>query len=386
MISKTKFDKIIASPSDKALGPPQILTAYGGQRIECMGTCQLFIHYKSKIKEVPFTVTNVQGPAMLGLKTCEELRLVTINCSIQADSKRTTSATKPHDKRPLTKDKLVQEYKDCFEGIGTFKMTPYHITLDPGAEPVVHPPRAVPVHLREMFKAELDNMEELGVIVPVNEPADWVNSVVLSETVNDNGEITKPRVCLDPRDLNKCIKREHYHMRTVDDVITELHNAKYFSVIDATKGYWHVPLDKESSLLPTFNTPFGRYRFTRMPFGLNVSQDIFQRELDSSLEGLTGVTGIADDNFVYGRTEEEHDENVRKLMERARVKGVKFNKEKLQLKCKEVSFFGHTWSPQGIKSDNKKVSAILNMKPPEDVKSLQSFLGLTNYLTSNLDA
>lgn len=73
-------------------------------------------------------------------------------------------------------------------------MAPYHTTLDPGAEPVVHPPRAVPVHLHEMFKAELHNMEELEVIVTVNEPADWVNS----ETVNNNREITKLRVCFDP--------------------------------------------------------------------------------------------------------------------------------------------------------------------------------------------
>lgn len=73
-------------------------------------------------------------------------------------------------------------------------MAPYHTTLDPGAEPVVHPPRAVPVHLHEMFQAELHNMEELEVIVTVNEPADWVNS----ETVNNNREITKLRVCFDP--------------------------------------------------------------------------------------------------------------------------------------------------------------------------------------------
>lgn len=73
-------------------------------------------------------------------------------------------------------------------------MAPYHTTLDPGAEPVVHPPRAVPVHLHEMFKAELHNMEELEVIITVNKSADWVNS----ETVNNNREITKLRVCFDP--------------------------------------------------------------------------------------------------------------------------------------------------------------------------------------------
>ncbi len=69
-------------------------------------------------------------------------------------------------------------------------------------------------------------------------------------------------------------------------------------------------------------------------------------------------------------------------MERAQKKGVVFNKDKLQFKCKEVSFFGHSWTPQGIKPDNKKVSAILDMKPPEDVKNLRSFLGLVScYLT-----
>jgi hypothetical protein len=87
---------------------------------------------------------------------------------------------------------------------------------------------------------------------------------------------------------------------------------------------------------------------------------------------LNGITGIGDDPFAYGSSEEEHDANLVKLMERPQVKGVVFNREKLQFKCKEVSFFGHSWTPQGMKPDNKKVSAILGMKPPEDAKSLQS--------------
>ena len=107
---------------------------------------------------------------------------------------------------------------------------------------------------------------------------------------------------------------------------------------------------------------------------------IDQKELDNALEGLPGVTGIADDNFVYGSTEKEHDENLLRLMERAREKGIKFNADKLQLKCDEASFFGHTWTPEGVKPDNKKVSAILAMKPPDNAKDLQSFLGLVNYL------
>ena len=109
-----------------------------------------------------------------------------------------------------------------------------------------------------------------------------------------------------------------------------------------------------------------------------MSQDVFQKELHNALEGLPGVTGIADDNFVYGSTEKEHDEKLLRLMETARDKGIKFNADKLQLKCDEASFFGHTWSP---KPDKTKVSAILAMKPPDNAKDLQSFLGLVNYLT-----
>ena len=215
----------------------------------------------------------------------------------------------------------------------------------------------------------------------VSEPTDWVNIIVLSETTNDRGEVTKIRVCLDPRDLNKAIKREHYYTKTIDEVVTQLNDAKFFSVVDAKKGYWHVPLDEASSYLTTFNTPFGRFRFTRLPFGLVVSQDVFQKHLDSALDGLKGVTGIADDTFVFGATEKEHDENMVNLMNRSREKGIKFNKDKMQFKCQEVSFFGHKWTPDGIKPDYKKISAIQNMAPPENRKDLQSFLGLVNYLT-----
>ena len=92
---------------------------------------------------------------------------------------------------------------DCFEGKGTLNMSPYDIALDPKAAPVIHAPHAVPIHLHKMFK------EELGVNVPVNEPTEWVNSIVLSKTTNGEGAVTKLRVCLDPRDINTWIKREH---------------------------------------------------------------------------------------------------------------------------------------------------------------------------------
>ena len=161
----------------------------------------------------------------------------------------------------------------------------------------------------------------------------------------------------------------------------ELNGVKFFNIGDPKKAYWHVPLNEESSCLTTFSTPFGRYRFKRLPFGLVVSQDVFQEHLYTVFEGLDGVTGIVEETFVYGSSEVEHDRNLTKLMERAQQKGVVLNEDKVQFKCKKVSVFRHTWTPQGIKPDNKKVSTIVDMKPPEDAKTVQSFLGLVNYLT-----
>ena len=337
---------------------------------------------------------------MLGCKTSEALELVKFNCSLESSKEDKNTHSEEHTPYksqqrtnedlscpdtqkcpPLNEVNFFNKFEDCFEGLGTFDMKPYQITLDPNAEPVIHAPRTVPVHLQNMFRKEVDAMVELGVLIPVSEPTDWVNSIVLSETTNDKGEVTKIRVCLDPRDLNKAIKREHYYTKTIDEVVTQLSGAKFFSVVDAKKGYWHVPLDEASSYLTTFNTPFGRYRFTWLPFSLVVSQDVFQKHLDSSLEGLKGVTGIADDTFVYGATKEEHDANMVNLMIRSRERGIKFNKDKMQFKCQEASFFGHKWTRHGIKPDDRKISAIQKMTPPENRKDLQSFLGLVNYLT-----
>ena len=93
-------------------------------------------------------------------------------------------------------------------------------------------------------------------------------------------------------------------------------DAKFFTLVDAKKGYWHLPLDEPSSYPnTTFGTPFGRFRFTRLPYGLIVSKDISQKQLDSALEGLSGATGIADDTFTIGSTEQEYGKNLASLTE-----------------------------------------------------------------------
>ena len=131
--------------------------------------------------------------------------------------------------------------------------------------------RRVPLALRPRLKTELDKLTQLGVITPVEEATPWVSQIVV--THKKSGDL---RVCLDPHELNKCILREHLTLPILEDVLHELRDAKVFSKADLASGYWHVKLDEESSLLTTFQTCFGRYRYLRLPFGINGSSEYFQ--------------------------------------------------------------------------------------------------------------
>ena len=84
------------------------------------------------------------------------------------------------------------------------------------------------------------------------------------------------RLCLDPKDLNKAIKRNQWYSRTIDDILPELAKSKFKTLKDRTSGYWHVVLDLDNSLLTMFNTPWGKFRWLRLPFGLKIASDVFQ--------------------------------------------------------------------------------------------------------------
>ena len=194
-----------------------------------------------------------------------------------------------------------------------------------------------------------------------------------------NGKI---RLCLDPRDLNRAVKRPHYVTPTLEDVLSRLHGAKYFSILDARSGYWNLKLDDKSADLTTFNTVHGRFRFNRLPFGISCAQDEFQRAIDSTFGDIPNVLGIADDLVVVGFAEDgsDHDAALRTVLERARQRGPRFNDEKLIVRAREIPFFGHLIGSNGVRADPSKVKAITEMESPSDAKKLQSFLGMVNYL------
>ena len=233
--------------------------------------------------------------------------------------------------------------------------------------PVIHAPRTVPVHILPLYKAELDKMIAEGIIVSVTEPTDWVNSIVCHVTDKPDGT-KKVRLCT------------LYYSKTVDEVLPLLYGSTKISASDTNKGYYHVQLDYESSLLYTFNTPFGRFRPTWLPFGVKIAQDIFQRRLDEILKDIPNVAGIADDILLFGSSDIEHDQAFINMLETCRKNNVSLNSSKLQFKQEKVNFYGHTLTEKQLQPAEDKLQAIKNIKVPENAAELLTILGMINYL------
>ena len=156
-----------------------------------------------------------------------------------------------------------------------------HLQIDKDFQPMQLPAHRIPIVMQEKLEKELDTLEQQGIIVKVDVSTDWVSCVVVEQKKN-----RKLRVCLDLRPLNKALKRAHYPMPVVDDLLPCLSGAKVFSVCDLRSGFWHVALDDDSSVLTAFSTPFGRYRWLQLPFGIAPAPEIFRIDLKQHFQVL----------------------------------------------------------------------------------------------------
>ena len=234
----------------------------------------------------------------------------------------------------------------------------HHIEIDKNVKPVIDIPRRVPATLPQRIKAELDRMESIGVVSPVQEPTKWVSSMV---------PIVKPdklRICIDPFNLNQAIQCERYPMKTIEDVVSRLPNAKVFSTLDAASGFWQIQLDKESSNLTCFNTLFGWYKFNRLPFGITSAPEVFQGTMEALFEDLEGCEVIVDEILVWGKDDAEHDRRLVQVLERAQKVNLKLCQEKCKIKTKKLVYISHQLTEKGLQPDAQKVAAIAGLPEP----------------------
>ncbi|XP_062589079.1 uncharacterized protein LOC134250729 [Saccostrea cucullata] len=173
--------------------------------------------------------------------------------------------------------------------------------------------------------------------------------------------------------------REHYPLKTVEEVAANLKHAKHFTTLDAASGFYQIQLTEESSWLATFNTPFGRFNFERLPFGISSAPEVFQRAMSHVFENQPCEV-IADDILIWADSEQEHLEKLSQILKRAEDVGLLFKKDKCKVNKSEVEYVGHVFSSDGVKPSGEKIKAILAIPAPENKKELQRFMGMINYL------
>uniref|UniRef100_A0A8D8Q0W3 Uncharacterized protein K02A2.6 n=1 Tax=Cacopsylla melanoneura TaxID=428564 RepID=A0A8D8Q0W3_9HEMI len=304
---------------------------YTKDAVDIIGECMMTCRINNVEKNLKFIVTSIDTYPILSADACEEFGLI-VRVKKQAHS--AINEVKKFDLKSEL-NKLMNEYQDIFDGIGRVQYE-YKICIDESVKPHVAAPRKIPLSKENQVKEQLMKMEENGIIKRVDEPTDWVNNITVAD--KKDGSI---RICLDPRPLNKAIKRSHYEIPCVDDLFDKLLNSKLFSLFDVKSAYWHIPLDEESSYLTTFITKYGRFRFCVMPFGLNCAAEAFQRTIDCIFSKHENINPYFDDIIIGSENEQLHLKQIRELFAVARKENLKFNKDKIQIAVEKIKYLGH---------------------------------------------
>lgn len=269
--------------------------------------------------------------------------------------------------------RCLKEYEDLFKpGLGLLKGQPVRFHLKERAVPKFVKARPVPYALRNKVTEELDRLVSEGVLSPVAS-SEWATPLV--PVVKRNGGI---RLCADFKvTLNSACHTELYPLPRIEDIFANLGEGEVFSTIDLKDAYNQVPLDEVSKMLTVVNTHKGLFCFNRLPFGVSSAPAIFQRRMETILQGLPGVQVYLDDVIV---AEKKSDCNLlEQVMQRFRKHGVKLNPEKCKFRQPRVQYLGHIIDEKGLHPDKENIAAILKVPRPSTVTELKSFLGFLMY-------
>ena len=221
-------------------------------------------------------VDNVSSNSLASTSTCQQPQQPTAPETVMSVT----------EEAPLTTADIEKHFGPVFQGLGHMPGK-LHLDIDESQTPVVMPPRRVPITLKAKLKTvvsvslELERLEDLRVIQKVTGPTDWVSNLVIAEKPNG-----KLRVCIDPQHLNKAFKRSHYPLPLIDDVLPELEDVKVFSKIDLKEGYLQIELDNESSMLITFQTPWGVGGISECHLESNPPQSTLNTDLINALKAV----------------------------------------------------------------------------------------------------
>ncbi|KAL0553519.1 hypothetical protein IC582_007417 [Cucumis melo] len=278
----------------------------------------------------------------------------------------------------LSSEPVVRDYPDVFPeelpGLPPHREVEFAIELEPGTVPISRAPyRMAPAELKEL-KVQLQELLDKGFIRPSVSP--WGAPVLFVK--KKDGSM---RLCIDYRELNKVTVKNRYPLPRIDDLFDQLQGATVFSKIDLRSGYHQLRIKDEDIPKTAFRSRYGHYEFIVMSFGLTnapaVFMDLMNRVFREFLD--TFVIVFIDDILIYSKTEAEHEEHLRMVLQTLRDNKLYAKFSKCEFWLKQVSFLGHVVSKAGVSVDPAKIEAVTGWTRPSTVSEVRSFLGLAGY-------
>ncbi|KAL0884211.1 hypothetical protein ABMA27_016213 [Loxostege sticticalis] len=235
-----------------------------------------------------------------------------------------------------------------------FKDVLVEIPMDDSQKPVSQPYRRIPIPIEEKIEKKIKELLDSDIIEEVREPSKWISPIV--PILKDNGDL---RLCVDMRRANMAILRENHPLPTMEHLLPKIRKAEHITTFISSKGL---------------------YRFKRLMFGITSAPELFQKILEKMLLKCDGAINFIDDILIYGRTEQEHDLRLQKVLQVLKENNVLLNDDKCLYKVQKVNFLGHELTPDGVRPLNKYIESVAKFRVPNTIEELQSFLGLVNYI------
>ncbi|UYV81418.1 K02A2.6-like [Cordylochernes scorpioides] len=336
-------------PSRPEIRPTSLKAfAYGNTELSIVGKCNVLCQYGEKKGMFEFIVADVEAQTLITGDTCEKLEILRRINHINTDEMKLCSETQ----------KILEQYHEVFQGVGLIN-SECKIYTKPEYSPVQVPPRRIPTSLGAEVQSELEKMVKQGIVTKIYHETE---------------------ICLDPRKLNEALVGRHFQTPAPAELLHEIPKAKYYTVLDVKSAYWHIPVAKECRDLLVMTTPFGKFRYNRLPFGLKISAQIFVEKMTNIFRDSFQNITYVDDLLIYADTIQEHNKKLKGILEKAKENNIKFDLTKAQICLTKVRFLGHLISQNGIDPEPNKIDKLITFKRPEDKKSLQRIMGLYNYL------
>ena len=288
-------------------------------------------------------------------------------------------------------DELCERYPKGFsqgnEDIGRTQLIT--MDIDTGdSPPVSSRPYTLALKHHQWVQEEIETLEHAGVITKSMSP--WASPIVVVPKKSQPGEPPKKRLCIDFRkisNLQQTVITEGKSkgclslvpLPKIDEMYAKLKGVKFFSMIDLRSGYYHIALGKDSRAKMAFVTPFGKYKFLQVPFGLAQAPTYFQHLMNQVLDNCSFAVTYLDDIIIFSETKEEHLSHIEEIFQRLEAADLKMKRSKCDFFKKHIHYLGHLISADGIRTLKDKLDTIRDMPAPHNSKEVKQFLGLVGY-------